>query len=1141
MENHPIPQDVTGFKFRLIGSMTVKQFLYILGGCIVALLFYALPFPGFIKAPLILFSAGMGAAIAFVPIEGRPMDIMLVNFLKALPAENQFVYKKKGTEKLIEAFFSPPVIVEKTEERNVVQDELKRKRALLRQELKLKSRYKPEPHEASILSSINTYFNDASSSGASNMPNTASVFKPQDENGEQKTDERNSLNTNTDDFKNETKKSAPKAVDLPPLNADDDKSITEVARPLTPLMPKSADKTPIDDDKSANKNDNPTPALQPTEIDLSKAEELFNKKDAREGKAEEFERDDQKILNDQIDRTNSALASQLSSPVIPPKTIDENETNNKTIDATISNTTTPNSSTGGATTSSNASFQAPDNNTQATEPSGTPQIVIELRPENKSLIQNESIAPDKAPTIEENIIQNKPALTPTDDAPQQPTEDAKSKPEAFSLAEETGTKSATQQTNDASRPEVYAIDELNEEKHTPHQVEKDQNVSTDNPTQQARENKNIQSKPQQNLNNNSWPIKEEVVPPIKHLQKEVKALFKEQKEELASTDVFEPTVSLHEPLAKNPLQTTTPDVGKPTAKETANPELNLQQGALPQKDTQSTPPSTSNDMQISKNYQSYPKAEESEESQRLTPTTQLHQAQEALNDVNKTNSAAQKEITEQNKTSPTLPQKTPQKVNTIQQITKPKPDQMPPSGLKAQQQPNSTTVPAIEKPTQTKTTGIESKQQNNQPISTNNLTIVVSQVPEIKIQQQKPSIPVAKTIDQDTIPPKPNLTIDPIEKLRQIQTQQMDLPPSPPQQKPIAKPEVTPQNTTQTQGQSPTTVPTNTPQKSTTVTERSNIMADLEKLSQHNQVEVVEEPIEANQSPTIPTETLPIDFPELSPTPKTTASTATSYGQQTNTPGINADAAFEKALAEINTIPNAPQEPLKKIETSVIPTVKYPEHPPQTNQTPAPAQAPAPQRANVTPVNFESPQKEVILPTNVTASKEEDKGGTEILNLTPQTTLDTTQEISKQQIVAPQPLKREFKTIKPNESDTVKSVGKSDQLNAGFPILPDVPNVILGIIKDPRGKVLPNILVEILNNEGIPVRAFKTNGLGQFIAATPLGNGEYNVVLDDPRKNNEFENIHIMLDGKIFQPLEIFSVDAREKLRRELFGNQKAA
>ncbi len=125
---------------------------------------------------------------------------------------------------------------------------------------------------------------------------------------------------------------------------------------------------------------------------------------------------------------------------------------------------------------------------------------------------------------------------------------------------------------------------------------------------------------------------------------------------------------------------------------------------------------------------------------------------------------------------------------------------------------------------------------------------------------------------------------------------------------------------------------------------------------------------------------------------------------------------------------------------------------------------------------------------------------------------------------------------------TATTADTNPQKKIGFPTLPDVPNVVLGIVKDPRGKVLPNILVEVVDASDMPIRAFKTNALGQFASATPLLNGTYKVLFDDPQKKHEFDTIEIVMDGKsIFQPLEIFSVDQREKLRRELFTQNNFA
>lgn len=106
----------------------------------------------------------------------------------------------------------------------------------------------------------------------------------------------------------------------------------------------------------------------------------------------------------------------------------------------------------------------------------------------------------------------------------------------------------------------------------------------------------------------------------------------------------------------------------------------------------------------------------------------------------------------------------------------------------------------------------------------------------------------------------------------------------------------------------------------------------------------------------------------------------------------------------------------------------------------------------------------------------------------------------------------------------------------GLPHLPDSPNLILGIIKDSRGNVLSNVLVEVKDEAGNPVRAFKTNALGQFASATMLQNGTYIVDFEDPKGEHAFTSARLVADGTILQPLVITSTDAREELRRSLFG-----
>lgn len=122
------------------------------------------------------------------------------------------------------------------------------------------------------------------------------------------------------------------------------------------------------------------------------------------------------------------------------------------------------------------------------------------------------------------------------------------------------------------------------------------------------------------------------------------------------------------------------------------------------------------------------------------------------------------------------------------------------------------------------------------------------------------------------------------------------------------------------------------------------------------------------------------------------------------------------------------------------------------------------------------------------------------------------------------------------ETPNVHTVPRSMAVKVGLPFVPDVPNLITGIIKDSRGNILTNILVEVLDKEENPIRAFKTNNLGQFASATPLLNGVYTLVFEDPAKEHKFDNVEITANGQIIPPLEIISIDAREELRKELFG-----
>ncbi len=124
----------------------------------------------------------------------------------------------------------------------------------------------------------------------------------------------------------------------------------------------------------------------------------------------------------------------------------------------------------------------------------------------------------------------------------------------------------------------------------------------------------------------------------------------------------------------------------------------------------------------------------------------------------------------------------------------------------------------------------------------------------------------------------------------------------------------------------------------------------------------------------------------------------------------------------------------------------------------------------------------------------------------------------------------------PKVSENVKRIPKTLASSTGILGMTDAPNLISGIVKDSRGNILPNILIEVKDKENNPVRAFKTNPLGQFASATPLQNGTYTISFDDPQKKHNFDTVEIVANGEILLPFEVISVDKREELRKELFG-----
>lgn len=94
MEQHPIPRQITTFEFKLIGFMTLKQFLYLIISAPIAFIIYML-FPIPIINILLAICAGIvGIVFAFVPFNDRPIDVLLRNFWKRINSPTQYFFRK---------------------------------------------------------------------------------------------------------------------------------------------------------------------------------------------------------------------------------------------------------------------------------------------------------------------------------------------------------------------------------------------------------------------------------------------------------------------------------------------------------------------------------------------------------------------------------------------------------------------------------------------------------------------------------------------------------------------------------------------------------------------------------------------------------------------------------------------------------------------------------------------------------------------------------------------------------------------------------------------------------------------------------------------------------------------------------------
>lgn len=96
MEQHAIPRQITSFEFKLIGFMTLRQFMYLVVAFPLAYVVYVLfPIP-LLNILLAAVVGGAGLVTAFVPIQDRSLDIWAKTVWKRLQNPTQYYYHKRN-------------------------------------------------------------------------------------------------------------------------------------------------------------------------------------------------------------------------------------------------------------------------------------------------------------------------------------------------------------------------------------------------------------------------------------------------------------------------------------------------------------------------------------------------------------------------------------------------------------------------------------------------------------------------------------------------------------------------------------------------------------------------------------------------------------------------------------------------------------------------------------------------------------------------------------------------------------------------------------------------------------------------------------------------------------------------------------
>ncbi|MCR4263975.1 MAG: hypothetical protein NUV98_04635 [Candidatus Roizmanbacteria bacterium] len=176
MDQHPVPRNVTGFEFQLIGFMTLKQFFYLLFSAGFVLVFWKGPF-GILSVPLATLAAIVGVAFAFLPVQERPMEIWLKNFIVSVYSPTQYLWRQ---ERVTPDYLKPDRTTNAKKRKpkqnlDLLHQDARNKLQQYLQTIEETEAHSADKQESSLLTQVASYINDPS------LKTTTSVTRKADQ------------------------------------------------------------------------------------------------------------------------------------------------------------------------------------------------------------------------------------------------------------------------------------------------------------------------------------------------------------------------------------------------------------------------------------------------------------------------------------------------------------------------------------------------------------------------------------------------------------------------------------------------------------------------------------------------------------------------------------------------------------------------------------------------------------------------------------------------------------------------------------------------------------------------------------------------------------------------------------------------